>query len=92
MVIVCGSFMSVPLLREKAAQKRVQLQLEEELRAEQVRAKELTEKINGVKTDPRTVERLAREKFGLGRSGETIFKFRSDLPSAMPRRSGDNSR
>ena len=78
-VILTGIFTSLPLLREKAAQKRVHLQLQEELRAEQARAKELTDKITAVKTDRKTVERLAREKFGLGRSGETIFKFRGDL-------------
>lgn len=83
-VIVAGIVTSLPLWREKAVQKRRLLQLQEEYRQEQSRTRELSEKITAVKTDPRTVERLAREKFGLGRSGETIFKFRGDLPQAGP--------
>ncbi len=80
-VILGGIFTSLPLLREKAVQQRAQLQLQEELRVEQARARELAAKIHAVKTDPKTVERLAREKFGLARNGEIIFKFRSDLPT-----------
>lgn len=85
-VIVAGIVTNLPLWREKAVQQRQLLQLEEELRQEQARTKEITDKITAVKSDPKTVERLAREKFGLGRSGEVIFKFRSDLPpQAAPR-------
>lgn len=79
-VILAGIISSLPLWREKAVQKKQYLMLQEELRQEQALSRDLAERINAVKTDPRTVERLAREKFGLARSGETIFKFRSDLP------------
>lgn len=79
-VILTGIITSLPLWREKAVQKKQYLMLQEELRQEQARTRDITERINAVKTDPRTVERLAREKFGLARSGETIFKFRGDLP------------
>lgn len=83
-VVLTGIFTSLPLLRQKAAQKRAFLQLQEDVRVEQLRAKELSDKIQSVRSDRKTVERLAREKFGLGRSGETIFKFRPDLPPVSP--------
>ena len=83
-VILTGIISSLPLWREKAVQKRQYLMLQEELRQEQARTREIADRIQAVRTDPRTVERLAREKFGLARSGETIFKFRSDLPSPAP--------
>ncbi len=87
-VIVAGIVTSLPLWREKAVQKRQLLQLQEELRLEQARTKEISDKITAVKSDPKTVERLGREKFGLGRSGEVIFKFRGDLPPVAAGQSG----
>lgn len=80
-VILAGIISSLPLWREKAAQQKQYLMLQEEFRQEQSRTKELVDRINAVRTDPKTVERLAREKFGLARPGETIFKFRGDLPA-----------
>jgi cell division protein FtsB len=92
-IILAGILNCLPLLREKAVQKRVQLELEEDLRAERGRARDLEGRIASVKTDPITVEKLAREKFGLARTGEVVFKFRGDLPpprvaASPPSRSG----
>ena len=42
----------------------------ESLRAENLR---LSEEIHALKTDPRAVERVAREQLGLARPGETVF-------------------
>lgn len=81
-IILLGVMTCLPLIREKAAQKRVQLQLQEDLLAEQMRTRDIESRIVAVKTDRPTVERLAREKFGLARTGEVVFKFRGDLASA----------
>ena len=83
-ILLLGLMTCVPLLREKAVQKRAHLQLEEDLRTEHARTRELEERIAAVKTDPATVEKLAREKFGLAKPGEVIFKFRGDLPLSPP--------
>jgi len=37
--------------------------------------KSLTEKVNSLKTDPKSIERIAREEMGLARPGELIFKI-----------------
>lgn len=42
----------------------------EELRAENAR---LAAEIHALRTDPRAVERIAREELGLARPGETVF-------------------
>lgn len=81
-ILLAGVAYSIPLLREKQAQKKTQIELQERLRLEVVRRDEIENRIASVKTDPRVVERLGREKFGLGRTGEVIFKFRGDLPPA----------
>jgi cell division protein FtsB len=81
-ILMSGVMTCIPLIREKAVRKRVQLELQEELRVEIARAREMELDILSVKKDPATVERLAREKFGLARPGEMIFKFRSDMTPA----------
>jgi cell division protein FtsB len=96
-IVLAGAMTCIPLIREKAVQKRLQLELEEQLRAEEALSRELTAQIIAVKTDPATVERLAREKFGLARPGEIVFKFRNDLPGAVSHggsgsRAGNNPR
>jgi cell division protein FtsB len=37
--------------------------------------KSLTEQVNSLKTDPKSIERIAREEMGLARPGEMIFKI-----------------
>lgn len=80
-IILTGVVASIPLIREKAAQKQEQLRLQAELDSERTRNLELRKRIAAARDDPSVVERLAREKFGLARTGEVIFKFRGDLPA-----------
>jgi len=37
--------------------------------------KSLTEQVTSLKSDPRSIERIAREEMGLARPGEMIFKI-----------------
>ena len=37
--------------------------------------KSLAEQVNSLKTDPKSIERIAREEMGLARPGEMIFKL-----------------
>ncbi len=76
-VLLLGVMTCLPLLRQKAVKKRVQLELTEERDAEVARGAEYRRRIDAVRNDPAVVERLAREKFGLGRTGEVIFKFKA---------------
>jgi cell division protein FtsB len=84
-IVLSGVATCIPLLRQKAALKKDQLALQKELEEEEARTIELMRKIDAARNDPATVERLARERFGLARPGEVVFKFRGDLPPA-PRR------
>lgn len=79
LILLLGATTCLPLLREKAVQNRVRLQMQDELRMEMAKTRDLETQIARVKSDSVAIERLAREKFGLGRAGEVIFKFR-DLP------------
>ena len=46
--------------------------------------KSLTEQVNSLKTDPKSIERIAREEMGLARPGEMIFKI-PDTPKSDPK-------
>jgi cell division protein FtsB len=46
--------------------------------------KSLTEEVNSLKTDPKSIERNAREEMGLARPGEMIFKL-PDSPKSAPK-------
>jgi cell division protein FtsB len=59
--------------RAEALQRQI-----EELRAENVA---LAADITALKSDPRAIERLAREELGLARPGETEFVIREDAAS-----------
>jgi cell division protein FtsB len=43
--------------------------------------KSLAEQVNALKTDPKAIERIAREEMGLARPGEMIFKL-PDTPKS----------
>ena len=43
--------------------------------------KSLANQVNALKTDPKAIERIAREEMGLARPGEMIFKL-PDAPKA----------
>jgi cell division protein FtsL len=57
--------------------------------------RQLEERVKSLKTDPQTIERIAREEMGLARPGEYIFKLppkpgdaptRSSQPAAAPKK------
>jgi cell division protein FtsB len=68
------------LVAQRQKARALQRQLEE-LRAENV---SLAAEISGLKSDPRAIERLAREQLGLARPGEMVFVIREDAGSGRP--------
>jgi cell division protein FtsB len=61
--------------------------MEEEVRLEEELVKHLRDKQERLLSDPRFVEKIAREELGLAKPGETVFKF-SDDPATTNRSSG----
>src|SRR5262245_43516207 len=53
----------------------------DDLKAENAR---LGTAIASLRSDPRTIERIAREELGLARPGETVFILREDGPGSRP--------
>jgi hypothetical protein len=74
----------LPLIRQNEAMRKEDLRLDGEIRKEEdiVRGRKAT--IDALKNDPKTVERLAREKLGLARTGETIVHFEAPWTNPPP--------
>lgn len=51
----------------------------------------LADQVGALKSDPRIIERIAREEMGLARPGEMIFKVPADSSSASENGSSDDS-
>src|SRR6185436_13713952 len=74
--LVVGSLFGDRGILQLMAQRQRALELArevEEVRAENVR---LAAEIHDLRTDPRAIERIAREQLGLARPGETVFLLR----------------
>ena len=65
----------LPVIRQNEAYRKKILQLNTQLKEEQAIARQLEISISGLKNDPRTVERVAREKLGYAKPGETMIHF-----------------
>jgi cell division protein FtsB len=82
--LVVGSFFGDRgILNLRSARTRTQVLAHEveDLRADNAH---LSAQIHALRTDPRAVERLAREELGLARADEVVFVLRSPTPAARP--------
>jgi cell division protein FtsB len=81
--LVVGSLFGDRGILQLMAQRQRALELAreiEDIRAENLR---LAAEIRALRTDPRAIERIAREQLGLARPGETVFLIRdADAPAA----------
>lgn len=78
-ILVGAVIVYLPEFRARAAQEEHARELEADLAIEQQRERDLKDHMAAIKADPRVLERLAREKFGLGRTGEMIFRFETPV-------------
>ncbi len=67
----------LPLIQQNERMQRVNLQLEQQLEAEKAKSNDLQSQIDALRKDPKTVERLTREKLGYAKPGETVVRFES---------------
>lgn len=65
----------LPVIQENARMQRQIWKLEAQLKAEQQKSQQLQSEIDALQNDPKTVERLTREKLGYARPNETVIYF-----------------
>jgi cell division protein FtsB len=65
----------LPLIRQNERMRKVVLELDHKVQKEMETKKQLTAAIEALNNDPKAVERLAREKLGYAKPGETVIRF-----------------
>lgn len=65
----------LPLIRQNERMRKVVLELDHKVQKEVETKKQLTAAIEALSNDPKAVERLAREKLGYAKPGETVIRF-----------------
>lgn len=84
--LVVGSLFGDRGMLRLIAQREHAQALEREIEGLRAENGRLAEDIRALRTDPRAVERLAREELGLARPGEKVFLIREDAPPGAERR------
>ena len=68
-------FWYLPLIQQNERYRKYILKLDGNIAEEKRIARQLNGQIESVQNDPRTLERLAREKLGWARTNETVIRF-----------------
>ena len=67
----------LPLIRQNQRYRKDILALDGKIQEQDRISRQLKASIDAVQNDPRTLERLAREKLGYARTNETVIRFQS---------------
>ena len=76
----------LPLIGQNERMRKEILRLESLSQKEEETGKQLTTSINALRRDPKTVERLARERLGYAKTGEIVIRFEAPLTNNSPGR------
>ena len=72
----------LPLIQENTRMRAKILELDQQLETETNQLNRLQAQIDALRNDPKTIERLAREKLGYAKPDETIIRFESATNAA----------
>ncbi len=73
----------LPLIKQNERMRQEILRLEGEIIMKKELARRNKASIEALRNDPKTVERFAREKLGLAKIGETVFRFEEPDPEGQ---------
>ncbi|MGA2180229.1 MAG: septum formation initiator family protein [Verrucomicrobiota bacterium] len=65
----------LPLIHQNERMRREILRLDAQLQKEEEKSRQLKSEIDALRNDPKTIERLTREKLGYARPDETVVRF-----------------
>ena len=79
MAIIAGIalvfFWYLPLINKNERMRKQILIMAAQIQQEEATGKKIKASIDAIQHDPKTVERMAREKLGYARPGETVIRF-----------------
>jgi cell division protein FtsB len=76
----------LPLIKQNERYRKEILRLDNLVQKEEETGKQLRTSIDALRFDPKAVERLARERLGYAKAGETIIRFEAPQTNTAPRR------
>ena len=76
----------MPLVEHNERIRREILRLDTEIKSREELGKQMKNSIQALSHDPKAIERLARERFGYGKPGETVIRFEPAETNAASRR------
>jgi len=75
----------LPLIRQNERMREEILKFDAQIQKQEEVARQLKTSIDALRYDPKSVERLARERYGYAKPGETIVRFEPPGTNAAPR-------
>ena len=75
----------LPLIHQNERMRREILRLDVQLQKEEEKSRQLKTEIEVLRNDPKTIERLMREKLGYARPDETVVRFEPPATNAPAR-------
>jgi len=75
----------LPLIQQNERMRTDIYRLDAQLQKEEEKSKQLKAEIDALRNDPKTVERLTREKLGYARPDETVVRFEVPVTNAPVR-------
>ena len=76
----------LPLIRQNERMRREILRLDTVVQKEEETGRQLRFSMDGLRREPKAVERLARETFGYAKTGEIVIRFEQPLTNQAARR------
>jgi cell division protein FtsB len=76
----------LPLIQQNERYRREILRLDTLVQKEEETGKQLRTSIDALRFDPKAVERLARERLGYAKPGETVIRFEAPQTNTTSRR------
>ena len=73
----------LPLIDKNEQFRRRIDRLDAELEKQKQQAKQLQAEFDALRSDPKTVERLAREKLGYAKTNETVIRFETPMTNPL---------
>ncbi|MGO8837493.1 MAG: FtsB family cell division protein [Limisphaerales bacterium] len=75
----------LPLIHQNERMRREIMRLDDQLQKEETKSKQLQAEIDALRNDPKTVERLTRERLGYARPDETVVRFEPAVTNTAAR-------
>jgi len=74
-IVLAVAVWYLPLIKQNERMRKVVLQLDTQIAKADERNRQLRTSIEALRFDPKAVERLARERLGYAKPGETVIRF-----------------